>query len=220
MNDIVAAFVWMAGHGPVVMTALKQHVLMSAVSLAIGALIALPLGAAVAESRMAAAVTINSINAIRTIPSLAILAAALPFLGIGFTPSVVALVVLAIPPILINTCVGLREVEADVVDAATGIGMTGWQRLRQIKLPLAAPAVVTGIRLAAIQVISGAALASFIGGGGFGDFITAGIAIMDVPRLLAGAIPIAAMAFLVDGLLVALERKLFLRQGGKADGLA
>lgn len=203
------ALTWIAGHGAMVRAALEQHLLMSGISLAIGLGIGVPLAIAITRNATAAAIAINTVNALRTIPSIAILAAALPILGIGLVPSVVALIVLALPPILLNTYVGLREVEADIVDAALGMGMTRGQILRKIQIPLAAPAIFAGMRNAAIQVISGATLASFIGGGGLGDFVTAGIAIMDMPRILAGALPIALLALVVEIGLGFLERRLF-----------
>jgi osmoprotectant transport system permease protein len=203
------ALTWIVGHGAMVRSALEQHLLMSGISLAIGLGIGVPLAIAITRNATAAAIAINTVNALRTIPSIAILAAALPILGIGLVPSVVALIVLALPPILLNTYVGLREVEADVVDAALGMGMTRGQILRRIQIPLAAPAIFAGMRNAAIQVISGATLASFIGGGGLGDFVTAGIAIMDMPRILAGALPIALLALVVEIGLGFLERRLF-----------
>lgn len=200
---------WIANNWPMVQTALEQHLLMSVVSLGIALLIGIPLAIAITRNETAAAIAINTVNALRTIPSLAILAAFLPLLGIGFAPSVVALVVLALPPILLNTYVGLREVEPEIVDAAVGMGMTTAQTIRRIQIPLAAPAIFAGMRTAAIQVISGATLASFIGGGGLGDFVTAGIAIMEMQQLLAGAIPIAVLALGVEAGLGVLERRLF-----------
>src|SRR5471032_1612849 len=149
------AFTWIVGHGATVQSALEQHLLMSGISLAIGLAVGVPLAIAITRNATAAMIAINTVNALRTIPSIAILAAALPILGIGLVPSVVALIVLALPPILLNTYVGLREVEADVVDAAVGMGMTRGQILRRIQIPLAAPAIFAGMRNAAIQVISG-----------------------------------------------------------------
>jgi osmoprotectant transport system permease protein len=194
---------------PIIQRALEQHLLMSAISLGLAMLIGMPLAIAVTRNEAAAAIAINIVNAFRTIPSLAILAAVLPVLGIGLLPSVVALVVLALPPILLNTYVGVREVEPEIVDAATGMGMTTAQTMWRIQIPLAAPAIFAGIRAAAIQVISGATLASFIGGGGLGDLVTAGIALMDMRRLLAGAIPIAVLALTVEAGLGWVERRLF-----------
>ncbi len=200
---------WIAGHPAEFGAALQQHLLMSVIALAIGLAIGLPLAVLVLPTRVGAGLTVGVVNAIRTIPSLAILATALPILGIGLVPSVVALVVLAVPPILINSLIGLREVDADTVDAARGMGMRRQQILWRVRLPLAAPAIFGGIRSAAVQVISGATLASFIGGGGLGDFITAGIALMDYSRLLVGAVPIALLAIGVELGMASLERALF-----------
>lgn len=195
---VIDALAWIEGNLPAFVTAFYQHLLMCFVSLAIAALIAIPTGFAVARSPKAAFLVINMAGAVRSIPSLAILSAALPILGIGMAPSMVALVVLAIPPLLLNTITGIREIDVAVIDAANGMGMGRREILWQIELPLATPAVITGIRTAAIQVIGGAALASFIGGGGLGDFINTGIAIMDLPRLLVGAVPIALLAICAE----------------------
>ncbi|WP_420104001.1 ABC transporter permease [Bosea sp. (in: a-proteobacteria)] len=209
MTLLAGTFAWVATNWSLMRTALLQHAEMSLWSLGLALAIGIPLAIAVLGRERLAAVVINLVNTLRTIPSLAILAAALPILGIGLVPSVVALVVLALPPILLNTYVGLREVDPDLVDAAAGMGMTRGQILRKVQLPLAAPAIFAGMRTAAIQVISGATLAAFIGGGGLGDFITAGIAVMDQQRLLAGAIPIAVLALGVEILLGFAERRLF-----------
>lgn len=209
---LLDAISWIGTHPPEFLAALQQHLLMSAISLAIGLLIALPLAVLILPSRLGAGLTVGLVNAIRTIPSLAILAAALPILGIGIIPSIVALVVLAVPPILINSLIGLREVDADLIDAASGMGMRRAQILWRVRLPLAASAIFAGIRTAAVQVISGATLASFIGGGGLGDFITAGIALMDYSRLLVGAVPIALLAIGVELGMAALERRLFVER--------
>lgn len=200
---------WIVDNGATFRAALGQHLLMCAIALAIGLAIGLPLAVMVTGRRIAAAFAINIVNAIRTIPSLAILAAALPLLGIGLLPSIVALVVLALPPILLNAYIGLRDVDPDIVDAAIGMGMRKRQLLWRVRVPLAAPAMFAGARTAAVQVLSGATLASFIGGGGLGDFVTAGIAIMDMPRLVVGALPIALLAICTEFGLGFAERRLF-----------
>ncbi len=206
---VMDAVRWIGGHQAEFLAALRQHLLMSGISLGLGLLIGFPLAVLVLPTRVGAGLTVGLVNAVRTIPSLAILAAALPMLGIGLVPSIVALVVLAVPPILINSLIGLREVEADLIDAAAGMGMRRGQILWRVRLPLAAPSIFGGIRTAAVQVISGATLASFIGGGGLGDFITAGIALMDYSRLLVGAVPIALLAIAAEFGMGAIERRLF-----------
>lgn len=206
---LIAALRWIVDNWPAFEEALGRHLLMSGVALAIGLLIGVPLAIAVSGSRAGAFLAINGVNALRTIPSLAILAIALPLIGIGLVPSIIALVVLALPPILLNSYVGLQGVDPDVAEAARGMGMRPWQMLLRIRIPLAAPAIFAGARTAAVQVLAGATLAAFIGGGGLGDFITAGIAIMDMPRLLVGAVPIALLAIGTEFGLGWAERRLF-----------
>ncbi len=150
----------------------------------------------------------NAASLGRTIPILAILALLLPILGIGFRPALVALILIAIPPILINTYVGLTEVDQTYVEAARGMGMGTWQLLRKVELPLVVPVVFAGLRSSAVNVVASATLATFIGAGGLGDFIQAGIALNDVAQLLVGAIPVAIGAVLIDWVFGAFERVL------------
>lgn len=188
------AFNWIISHPTEFNRALGQHLLMSAVSMVFALIISLPLAVLIVNRSNLAFGVINIVNALRTIPSLAILAIMMPLLGIGLWPSIVALTVLAMPPILLNAYVGLRDVDPDAVEAAFGMGMNRGQVLRKIRIPLAAPAMFAGARTAAVQVLAGATLAPFIGGGGLGDFIAVGISMMDMSRLLVGAIPIALLA--------------------------
>ena len=203
---IIDAFRWIADNPDSFFSAFNRHMLMCVISLGIALVIAVPLGFLVARSPRAAFVSINIAGSLRSIPSLAILAATMPFLGIGLLPSVIALVVLAVPPLLLNTIIGVREIDPAIVDAATGMGMGRRDILWQIEVPLSVPAILAGVRTSAIQVIGGAALASFIGGGGLGDFINAGIAIMNMPRLIVGALPIALLAILAELIFSRLER--------------
>jgi osmoprotectant transport system permease protein len=203
------AVLWIAEHPGLFLKAVDTHLKLSGAALAIAAALALPLGLALGRFPRAAFAAINAAGALRSVPSLAILALALPFLGIGFAPSLVALVILAVPPILINAVVGTREVDADVVDAARGMGMTALEIALRIEMPLAAPVMFAGLRTAAVQVIAGATLATFIGGGGLGDFIATGIAIMEFSRLLVGAVPIALLAMATELGLSGVERWLF-----------
>lgn len=209
METLTTAFTWIVDHPTEFFRALGQHLTMSGISLAIALAVALPLAVAIVSRERLAFAVINIVNALRTVPSLAILAIMLPLLGIGLLPSIVALTVLALPPILLNAYVGLRDVDADSVEAAIGMGMSGGQVLRKIRIPLAAPAMFAGARTAAVQVLAGATLAPFIGGGGLGDFIATGIGVMDTSRLLVGAVPIAILALSAEFILGSLERVLF-----------
>lgn len=205
----IQAWQWIVANPQQFLQALQQHLVMCGLALLISLLLALPIGIKVAGSPRATFIATNIASTLRTIPSLAILAAALPFLGIGLMPSVVALVILALPPILLNTCTSIQSVDKDTLSAAQGMGLTPGQITRQVVLPLAAPGILAGVRTAAVQVIGGAALASFIGGGGLGDFVTTGIAIMDMSRLLVGAIPIILLAIGAELLFAAIEKSGF-----------
>ncbi|HEY3180471.1 MAG TPA: ABC transporter permease [Casimicrobiaceae bacterium] len=205
---LAEAWRYIATHPSQFATALGVHIALSACALAIAALIAIPLGVVAARRAGFALAAINAANIGRTLPSLAVLALVMPILGTGFAPSLVALTLLALPPILINTIAGIIGVEREIVDAARGMGMTAHDVLRRIEIPIATPIVFAGLRTSAVQVVSGAVLAAFIGGGGLGDFITAGIAMMAVPLLLVGAIPVTLLSLGADYLFGTLERRL------------
>ena len=185
---------------------LRQHILLSLVALLVAIAIALPVALLIRNTRLGAAIAINIGNVGRAVPSLAILALALPLLGIGFASALVALTALAIPPILINASTGLREVSKDVIDAARGMGLSGGQILSRIQLPIAAPVIFAGIRTSAVQTVASATLATFIGAGGLGDLIVEGLQRRGPEILLAGAISVAILAILTEVGFGALER--------------
>nr|WP_269479202.1 ABC transporter permease [Rubrobacter xylanophilus] len=184
------------------------------ISLIIAIAIALPTAFAVRNTQIGTAIAINAGNVGRAVPSLALLALALPFLGFGFAPSLVALTALAVPPILINATTGLREVSGEVVDAARGMGLSEAQILRDIQLPMAAPVVFAGVRTSAVQVVASATLATFIGGGGLGDLIVEGFQSGDSSILLAGAFSVAILAIITEIIFEILE-KVFTPKGLK-----
>jgi osmoprotectant transport system permease protein len=206
------AFNWILHHQPEFYRALGQHLLMSGSAMALALAVSLPLAMLIVPRRGLAIGVVNGVNALRTVPSLAILAVMMPLLGIGLGPSIVALTVLAMPPILLNSYVGLRDVDPDAVEAALGLGMSRAQVLRKIRIALAAPAMFAGARTASVQVLAGATLAPFIGGGGLGDFITTGISMMDTSRMLVGAVPIALLALGAELILGTTERLLFAKR--------
>ena len=208
MMLLVEAWQYIVAHPERFLAALLTHVELSAAALAIAIAIAVPLGVALAGAHRSAQLAIAAANIGRTLPSLAVLALVMPVLGTGFAPSLFALTLLALPPILINTHTAVRQVDPDVVDAARGMGMTRGEIVRRVELPLALPVIFAGIRIAAVQVISGAVLAAYIGGGGLGDFITAGIAMMALPLLVVGAVPATLLAIGTDRLFGALQRAL------------
>ncbi|MDP9381875.1 MAG: ABC transporter permease [Chloroflexota bacterium] len=184
--------------GPIFSRALAEHLRLSVAALVVAVLIALPLAALVSQSPLGSLLAINISNIGRAVPSLAILALALPFLGLGFRPALLALTLLAIPPILINAAIGLREVPSSVVESARGMGMSGLQILTRIRLPIAAPVIFAGLRTSAVQVVASATLATFIGGGGLGGLIVRGLQRNSPEFQLAGAIPVALLAMATE----------------------
>lgn len=203
---LIEAWQFIVAHPDRFLTALGTHVALSAAALALAVAIALPVGIWLSGTQRAALVAITTANIGRTLPSLAVLALVMPILGTGFAPSLFALTLLALPPILLNSYTAIRQVEPDIVDAARGMGMTRAEIMRKVQLPIATPVIFAGIRTAAVQVVSGAVLAAYIGGGGLGDFITAGIAMMALPQLLVGAIPATLLSLGTDQLFGQLQR--------------
>ena len=185
---------------------LTQHVQLTLLSVVLGIVVALPLAILVSRVEVLAK-PMTWLAAIgQTIPSLAVLAITLPFLGIGFRPSLFALTIRAILPIFLNAYVGIRGVDRAVIDAARGMGTSNAQLLLMVELPLATPVLFAGIQTATVQNIGLATLAAFIGGGGLGDWILQGLAMVDTPVLLAGAIPVAVLAMATEIALGRLRR--------------
>lgn len=184
------------------------HLKLSVVSLLIAVLIAIPIGIYAARHLKTGGRLISFFNAIRVIPSLAILVLVLPLMGMGFYPALLALTILAIPPILINTYSGIRRINHNTLEAANGMGMSRFYRLLKIELPLASSQIVAGIRLSAIEVISSATLAAFIGGGGLGTYVIMGMSMYDTSIMLAGALPVTGLALLSEMVFSLLEYEL------------
>ncbi len=174
------------------------------IALSIG--IAVPAGVLVARRPIAAFAATNISGLARAIPTLAFLAVALPYLGIGFTPAATALTVLGIPPILLNTIAGMRGIDPVVVESAHGTGMTPFQVLTRIQAPLAFPVVAAGIRTSAVQIVATAPLAALIGAGGYGDYILQGIYLLETAPLVVGSVAVAALAMIVEFGMAAFER--------------
>jgi osmoprotectant transport system permease protein len=186
-----------------------QHVVLVLVSTAAAVIVGLPLGVVLTRSPFLARPILGAASLVQTIPSLALFGFLIPIPligGIGARTALVALVAYAVLPILRNTYVGLRQVDAAVVEAATGLGMTEGQRLRRVELPLALPVILAGVRLAVVASVGTATIAAAVGAGGLGAYVYRGIATVDTRLILAGAVPAAILALLADATLGALER--------------
>jgi osmoprotectant transport system permease protein len=182
------------------------HLSLCGVALLLGALVAIPLGLLLERHRSGAEPVIGLLGLLQTVPSLALLAFMIPLLGVGALPAVAALWLYSLFPIVRNTYTGVRDADPRAVEAATALGMTPGQVLREVRLPLAAPVLMAGLRTAAVITVGTATLAAFIGAGGLGEPIVTGLQLADSGMILSGAIPAAALALLVDLGLSAVER--------------
>lgn len=234
MNNFIEAFKFIARNGQLPhephFTTLTYYSLetlkITVIAMAITLVIAMPIGLWLGHIHRGSFVAINLGNIGRALPSLAVLAIGVAFLGIGLKNVLLALVVLAVPPIITNTYVGIDQVDTDVVDAARGMGMTGWQILSRVELPLAVPLIMAGVRTASLFVISTTTISALTGyGGSLGEIINDESS-YHLSGVLGAAICIALLAILVELLLAALQRAMTpvaLRgrgQDGAEDGLA
>lgn len=208
MNVVSKAYDYASAHRDELIGAIGRHLYLVGIALGIGILVCVPLGILTSRSRVAAVGIINVVNAVRVIPSLAILFLALPYFGLSLKSAVLALTVLALPPILINTDAAFRNLDPAIREAAFGMGMSRREVLGRVEFPLAAPVMVAGIRTATVEVIASATLAAFIGGGGLGIYITRGFALYDNAILLVGAIPVALLALIAEIGMSGLQRAL------------
>lgn len=188
-----------------------EHIVLVLVSSGFAVVIGISLGIAGTRRPNLRRISIGFANVFQTIPSLALFGFLLPVPilgGIGAHTAILSLVLYSLLPILRNTVVGITSVETPVREAAVAMGMTDWQLLRQVELPLAAPTIIAGIRIAVVTNIGTAVIAAVIGGGGLGVLIFRGVASVDTIQILAGAIPAAVMALVADAGMTVLERRI------------
>ncbi len=200
-------------YGAEILLKFWEHFYISFSAILLGILVAVPLGAILTRLKKGSETIINVVGFFQTIPSLALLSIMVPFLGIGKLPAIVALFLYSLLPILRNTYVGIQSVDATYLDAAKGMGMSKWQRLLQVELPLASSVIISGIKVSAVYVISWTTLASYIGAGGLGDFIFNGLTLYRIDLIMMGTIPITILALVTDALLKLFEAKLSVDRG-------
>lgn len=205
MQESFGAYVW-SRRGTLVRLTLR-HLWLVTLALLGAVLVALPAGLALERARNAAGPALGGLGMIQTIPSIALLAFMVPFLGVGVVPALIALWLYALYPIARGTYSGVRDADPEAVEAAEALGMTPRQRLLKVRLPLAAPAIMAGVRTAAVITVGATTLAAFIGAGGLGEPIVTGLALADTRMVLFGAVPAAALAIVVDGALALVERR-------------
>lgn len=197
-----------------ILTATGEHIIIVVIAVGAAIIIGIPLGIWCARRARAGGIALRLVDAIQTIPSLALFGFLIPvpFIGgIGMRTAIVALILYSLLPIVRNTLTGIRGVDPIVIDAGVAMGLTPKQLLRDVELPLAMPTIVAGIRIATVVGIGVATIAAAIGGGGLGTLIFRGVSMVDTRLMLAGALPAAALALLADGVLSFVERRLIKR---------
>ena len=187
-----------ANQGEALVIAIGEHLLLSFVALALGIIVAVPLGIWLSQVPKIANIVIGIASVLQTIPTLALLTLMVILLGVGKIPSIVALFIYSLLPILRNTYLGIAGVDPNLTDAAQGMGMSRMQVIRKVLLPLAVPVIMAGIRLSAVYVIAWTTIAAYIGGGGLGEFIFNGLQGYRIDLILGGTIPTIIISILMD----------------------
>jgi osmoprotectant transport system permease protein len=198
-----------------IQTRILEHLELSGLAVVVASAIALPIGLYLGHTGRLAFVAVNVANIGRAIPSLALIAFAIPLASflfgiqnsLGFWPTLIALVPLAIPPMLTNAYVGINGVDRDVIESARGMGMGGGAILRRIEIPLALPLVLAGMRTSAVNVVATATLCALVAGGGLGRYIVDGLGLQEYDRLFAGALLVALLAIVVEVTFTTFERR-------------
>ena len=185
---------------------LAQHVAYTGLTVAIAGAIAIPLGLWIGHTGRLRGLAIAFTGALRALPTLGLLTLVVLWRGIGLTPPITALVVLAIPPLLAGAYAGLESVDRQTIDAARGVGMNEWQVLGRVEIPLAMPVILGGVRNAVLQVVATATIAAYIGLGGLGRYLIDGVAVRDYPQTLAGAVVVVVLALFLDGVFALFQR--------------
>ncbi|WP_407708681.1 ABC transporter permease [Bacillus altitudinis] len=194
-------------NGGELLTKMWEHLYISLIAVVLGIIVAVPLGVILTRMKRGAGFVIGVVNIFQTLPSLAILAFFIPILGVGKIPAIVALFFYSVLPILRNTYAGVRGVNKNLLESGKGIGMTTWEQIRLVELPLAVPVIMAGVRTSTIYLIGWTTLAAFIGGGGLGDYILIGLQLYQPEYIIAGAIPVTILAVIIDLTLMKLEKK-------------
>jgi len=189
-----------------IMELTAQHIYLTFIAVIFAILVAVPLGIFITRFERAAGVVVGIANAVQALPSLALLGFLIPVLGIGSKPSIVMIFLYSLLPIIKNTYTGLANVDRAILEAGRGMGMTNWQLMRMVQLPLALPVIMAGIRISAVTAVGLTTIAALIGAGGLGQLIYRGISMVNNKMIITGAVPAMVLTLVVDYILNILER--------------
>jgi osmoprotectant transport system permease protein len=207
MDTLIGTIQYMSRSWGQILELTGEHLMMSASAIAIAIAVGIPLSILMTRNQTLAVAIQNVINTIQTIPAISMLLVIMILLGLGYSTAIVALALYSLLPIVQNTYAGLSNVDKNMIEAGTGMGMTPLQLLTKVKIPLALPVILTGIRVASVVAIGTATIATFVGAGGLGEMIMRGISTTDDIKILAGAIPAVVIVILVDLLMGKIEKK-------------
>ncbi|NDL66634.1 ABC transporter permease [Anaerotalea alkaliphila] len=208
MNNKASFLEFIGGRYVEILELALQHIQITGIAVGFAILIGVPLGIMITRYRNTSNLVLGIANVFQTVPSLALFGLVIPFLGVGLTPSVFVLFLYALLPIIKNTYIGISNIDPSTIEAGKGMGMTGYQILTQVEVPLALPVIMGGIRISTVINIGTATIASLIGAGGLGDLIFKGISMYNNNLILAGAIPTALLALSMDAILGFVEMML------------
>lgn len=197
---------FLAQNGSQLVSKTIEHFYISIIALLIAIIVAVPIGILLSKLKRTSNIVLTIAGVLQTIPTLAVLAIMIPIFGVGKTPAIVALFIYVLLPILNNTVLGVQNIDKNLKEAGTSMGMTRFQLMKDVELPLALPLILGGIRLSSVYVISWATLASYVGAGGLGDFVFNGLNLYDPLMIVSAAVLVTALALFVDFILSLIEK--------------
>ena len=193
-------------YGSQLLSKAVEHFYISMFALLLAIVVAVPLGILLSKTQRTANVVLTVAGVLQTIPTLAVLAIMIPIFGVGKTPAIVALFIYVLLPILNNTVLGVKNIDKNVIQAGQSMGMTKFQLMKDVEMPLALPLIISGIRLSSVYVISRATLASYVGAGGLGDLVFNGLNLYQPPMIISAAIVVTLLALVIDFILSLVEK--------------
>ena len=193
-------------YGSQLLSKAEEHFYISMFALLLAIVVAVPLGILLSKTQRTANVVLTVAGVLQTIPTLAVLAIMIPIFGVGKTPAIVALFIYVLLPILNNTVLGVKNIDKNVIQAGQSMGMTKFQLMKDVEMPLALPLIISGIRLSSVYVISWATLASYVGAGGLGDLVFNGLNLYQPPMIISAAIVVTLLALVIDFILSLVEK--------------